>query len=276
MIILLHFFLVILIKCNPSINGKNIPIITFLNSAYGDILKNFICNLKILNLEKNLHVYLVDKKLKYYLDRNNISNSLVNLEVSEDLSVYGEKEYWNIAKKKIFAFIEATQNFGEFVFSDVDILWLQNPLVHLKKDCNMYICFQPDHEKYKEKINTGFFYVKNPKFAITFFQEAAKLIENSEFQMYGSQAIVDHLLTNKYNYKNFTSVLDPDNYPNGGRKNYWNYNLLTLKKRFPDMKVLHNNWIRTKKSKIDRFKKNKSWFLNDQENCITNPIKIIK
>ena len=242
---------------------NDIPIITYLNGAYNEILKNFICNLRLLSIETNLHVYIADKSLAPFLEYENISYTyIVSGKNAELLSTYGTSDYWNIARKKILAFLDASYKFKYFIFTDVDILWLRNPIKFLKQ-CKYNICFQPNHDIHKNNINSGFFYAKSTFFTKSFFRKALLLTKDKKFEFKGSQAIIDFLLTRKFKHRKYIKVLDHDMYPHGGQKNYWNNTLSALIKHYPKMQVLHNNWISGRDSKINRFKRTNSWFLKN-------------
>lgn len=240
----------------------SVKIVTFLDSTYKVLLLNFICNLKYLNLESNLHVYMADSGLNHILDAHHISYTVIptKASTSEKSSDFGEKRYWYISKQKTKAFLQAAQSFGEFVFSDVDVLWVRDPLPHFESYCkgaDMYYQGDSVHKQYTS--NSGFFFVRKSDRSVAFFTAVEALSAARTFAQKCDQDIVNDVL-NTTEYHNTFKYLDLNKFPNGIYKNFWKrFNINTLPN---DTFVLHNNWIISEKEKIKRQKDFGGWFLN--------------
>lgn len=256
---------------------SNIKIITFLNAAYEDLLLNFACNLKILGLHEDLHVFISDNALVSSLNLMNISYTYITSGemVSKNLSAHGENEYWKLARKKLFAFNMASNIFKEFIYSDVDILWLKSPYNDLRNNCKKDICFQSDKFKTMCDINSGFMYVRSSKKSKELFTKALSIISFQRFKNKGSQAILDFLLSKRFSYRKNIAILNEDEYPNGAYGNYWKNNLTQLFMKHKNIKILHNNWIRSKKKKIERNKSTNTWFIDENMRCKVDEFKVI-
>lgn len=262
-------FFLFLLKFTILIFCSNIKIVTFVNHAYENLLVNFVCNLKILNIYKNLHVFISDKSIENSLKVMNIPYTYLTFknETSDSLSAYGEQKYWDISRKKVFAFYQAALMFSEYIFSDVDILWLNVPFNNLKESCMKDICFQYNNQKKLSDVNSGFFYAKSSNFTKSFFLQATFYETMDRFKKLGDQDIVNFLLLEKFKKRSHIGMLNIDSYPNGARKNYWNFQIAELKAKYPNIYVLHNNWIISKQSKIERFKRANAWFIGNNNIC---------
>lgn len=244
--------------------GDN-KIVTFLNGPYKELLYNFVCNLEKLGLNRRLHVYLADNSLVKFLKIKNISHDVIRDIIHlNSSSTYSEKNYWYISKQKTRAFEKAAQSYKSFLFSDVDVLFLRNPMNRLKKNCINPICFQSDSLKGNNFVNSGFFYVSNSQKAARFFEKASHLLSNSSFEKLGDQDILNFLLR-KAEFKKLYSYLDRNEFPNGSNTTLWQNEIKILLQKNTNIYVIHNNWIKSKKSKIERLKKISAWYANGKK-----------
>ena len=264
----MFFFLFFLKTIIVSLNNHDVvKIVTFIDKNYDILLDNFYCNLKMLNLSNNLHVYYSDLKLKtFFIEKNISSTCLNNIKSSNSASSYGQSHYWYITKIKTLAFLKSVSTFENFIFSDVDVLWLQNPIPDLFKNCKTDICFQANNKNDYDKINSGFFYVKRTQNSMNFFSQAFKLVKLRKYIDFGDQDILNDLKSNQ-NFSSTLSFLCLDKYPNGLHNDYWGKNILSIFSNNIQVMVIHNNWIISLKEKINRYKRFNSWFVDKNRKC---------
>lgn len=240
-------------------------IVTFLNGPYKELLFNFVCNLEKLGLDRNLHVFLADYSLVDYLKKKKISYEVIkDIVYYNRSSSYSEKNYWYISKQKTRAFEKAGKIFKSFLFSDVDVLFLRNPINYLQKHCLTDICFQSDSKRGNKFVNSGFFYVKKTQKTDIFFEKASNLLNHSKFKKLGDQDIINFLLKSP-EFKSIYSYLDRNEFPNGSNNTLWKNEINTLLQQNPTIYVIHNNWIKSKKSKIERLRKISAWYANGEK-----------
>ena len=242
--------------------NRKFGIVTFIDDSYKPLLQNFLCNMDKLNLTKYVHIYLAGNKLEHLVQSKNVSYTIVNsISSSVKSSNYGDDFYWYISKQKTIAFLEATKNFEKYIFTDVDVLWIKNPLLDLESFCDVDICFQSNTPNGYKKINSGFFFVKKSKGTLNFFKQALNMSKTEKYRYQGDQDILIDIVKRKK--KNaFWKFLKLDKYPNGGTENVWK------NQKNSSIFVIHNNWIVSLGKKIERFISVDGWFLDKNSNCI--------
>lgn len=259
--VILYLFIFFFDSFN-SIQKKDFGIVTFVNYPYKELLLNFICNIENLYLQKYLHIYLGDDKLKNILIKRNITYTIFQSSLKiKNITNYGEDNYWYISKKKTMAFLHANNEYTQFIFTDVDIFWKKNPIDYLKNFCNAEICFQNNKPEIREstynKINSGFFFVKTSAKTQIFFENSNRFSRINYYKYLGDQDILNDILK-FYRKKQFWDYLDLEKFPNGGVKGVWS----PIENKYF---ILHNNWVESAKDKIKRFREINAWFLDQKK-----------
>jgi len=264
----LFFFSVAFFVCffqNVLVSKNSIGIITFINGPYKPLLHNFICNMEKLQIKSLLHVFLADSQLESFVQSKNISYTILDKITTVNNSVnYGDDFYWYISRQKILSFLEAVKIYKKYIFTDVDVLWLKNPITDLEKFCDIDICFQSNTPNGYKFVNSGFFFVNSSKQTLNFFKNSLRVSNKIKYKKLGDQDVINDVLQNKQNLINW-KFLKLEYYPNGGVPNIWDNqrNFLNTSNIF----VIHNNWIISLKNKTKRFQKVGGWYADGDNDC---------
>lgn len=157
---------------DSALSEKYSPIIISIsNWDYLEITLNWIAALKKLNINSYLIVSL-DKKLHEHLDNIGIKNVLIEI----------ENNYTNIWKVKLDVLSVLVNNGINFIYSDVDAVWLKDPVEkYLPEDITDDVVFSagtihPEHI-YKDwgfVLCAGLFYIKSSTSTKELFNLALK------------------------------------------------------------------------------------------------------
>lgn len=142
-----------------ALSENNTPIIvTISNWDYIEITLNWIAALKRLNIDSYLIVSL-DRKLHEYLNENGLRNVLIET----------DNNHSDIWKIKLEISSQLANNNIDFIYSDVDAVWLKNPLYkYFHENCGYNIIFtmgtiHPSniYKKWGFVLCAGMYYVKS-------------------------------------------------------------------------------------------------------------------
>ena len=100
-------------------------IIAFGNYSYKDIAKIWIKYISDLDLLKNVLIIALDDKIKSELHEYNVEI----IEAPFDIKSKGLNNFW---KFRCEIFLKIYEKYGSFIHSDLDAIWLKNPLDYLK------------------------------------------------------------------------------------------------------------------------------------------------
>ncbi len=157
---------------DSALSEKYSPIIISIsNWDYVEITLNWIAALKKLNINSYLIVSL-DKKLHEHLDNIGIKNVLIEI----------ENNHTNIWKVKLDVLSQLTNNGINFIYSDVDAVWLKNPIKdYFSEKLADDVVFSAGtiHPKHIFKewgfvLCAGLFYIKSTTSTKNLFKEVLK------------------------------------------------------------------------------------------------------
>tara|TARA_Y200000002_G_scaffold306413_1_gene262357 strand:+ start:6533 stop:7351 length:819 start_codon:yes stop_codon:yes gene_type:complete len=179
-----------------------IKIIVFANYAYKDILKLWLRYISNFDLKKNVLIIALDKEIIKFL----VDYDLEIIDAPYNIAQKGIKNFW---KFRCEMFLEIYKKYGSFIHSDVDAIWLKNPLNYLS-ECPGDLLFSQGtvfprnmFNKYGFVACCGFFMVRKSNASSKFLNELLKGIQKDKD---------DQVTVNKILMKNFKSFNFKDNY----------------------------------------------------------------
>lgn len=247
-----------------------------------DFLLNLLCSLKQQNIT-NFVVGALDKEMQDFCLNNSI-----NVYYASSISRLGRKNYTSgefgtesfnklVALKHESAILAMSLGYNVIV-TDLDIVWLRNPLPLLRETAgqNFDIVFQCDNHYEHSSCYPcgGFFYARPTEPSIqaldTLVNEKIKNVNSS------TQDIMKKILC-KGKQVSYLECKDPETgirirmlskklLPNG------NTFMLEFKDRVLFVKswnpyIMHFNWMMGDENKIQWMKKAEVWFLNEKKQC---------
>jgi len=170
-------------------------IITFGNSAYIEVAKLWLKYISKLDLMKNVSIIALDEQIKKELSKYNVDI----IDAGYDIKSKGINDFW---KFRCEIFLEIYEKYGSFIHSDLDAIWLKNPITYLKNIENNLIFSQGTihplkvFKKFGIVACCGFFQVNESAASKLFLK---KLI--SDVELYGDdqESVNNILFKNKIN-----------------------------------------------------------------------------
>lgn len=249
----------------------NTIIVTALNYGYREMMMNWVCNLRHLNItnflvaafDEDLYKYAYVRGVGVYLE-----NTVMDIHnASLGAAAYGSDSFKDITKMKsrvVLRFLKLGYN---TIWSDTDIIWFKNPIDHLKSHEKDIVIQSnaPDKEEAngKRRINSGFYLAMGNQRVVKIFEEVIKYASKSRMS---EQPCFYDVICGKSgerrvgrdgcSYKGLELVLlDRLLYPNGLTQNIWDTAAGKIRKKYPMLYILHNNWVKGSKAKEERLRK---------------------
>jgi beta-arabinofuranosyltransferase len=251
---------------------NNTIILSALNFGYRGILQNWVCNMRHLGitnfviaaLDADLYKFAFTRGLPTYME-NTIFAGL-NSSIISDAS-YGSDSFKQLTKMKSRVVVRLLKYGVNVVWTDCDIIWFKNPLPNMWS-YNVDLVIQtnaPDNEPMngRRRINSGFYLARSNEPTIKAFADIIQYASKSRMSeqpcfydiMCGKegQNVVGDTQC-KYNSM-VVELLDRHKYPNGITDSIWDSPPGTIHAKFPDLFILHNNWVKGADAKRDRFER---------------------
>ncbi len=178
-----------------------IKIIVFANYTYKDILELWLRYISNFDLEKNILIIALDKEINKFL----FDYDLEIIYEPFNISQKGTKNFW---KFRCEMFLEIYKKYGSFIHSDVDAIWLKNPLNYLK-ECPGDLLFSQGTVFPRNMFNKfgfvaccGFFMIRESNASSTFLHELHKGIQKDK----DDQLAVNKILMKYYKSFNYIDI----------------------------------------------------------------------
>ena len=236
-----------------STNGTEWTILITINDGYYPFFENWWSYYKKLNISTPIIVVAEDdvvynKLSKEYKEHLTVERSSL---IHSEAHVYNSKEYNNLVSTRPSHILRHLDQNKNVLYTDMDIVWLKNPLNHLEK-CIDFVA-QIDNDSwcgYTPYYCTGFM-------AFRPTSSSKRLVSrwNQILQQYPQldQPVFNHVVKElNTNIKHLG--LNTRLFPNG--KQFFELYNNDQKK---DVVVVHNNYIIGKDKKIERFKREDLW-----------------
>jgi hypothetical protein len=232
-------------------------ILTGLMGNYGAFLMNFVCQARKLNVSNVLVAAFDEEAYRFaflqglpvfFFDNAALLNS-TNCH-------YGTPCFRSVTKSKSRAVLKVLELGYNVLFSDVDIVWFENPLPELQAlGAAGDLLVQSNEPNYTypangyRRINSGFYYASANEASTAFrliTEHTASTMLSEQPSFYevlcggGNFTVGDDACQLPGGVK--TIFLNRDVYPNGAYKGLWEAPDVRLAARGVGAKILHNNW----------------------------------
>lgn len=186
-------------------------------------------------------------------------------------------------KLKVELVLQILQQGFNVLWSDVDVLWFQNPLPPLSAFKAGTLLVGSDEPKMRlpangaGRVDAGFFYAQSEKATMRTFQELIRYAGRSSSQpeellfskvLCGRRVGVTECIAPTGLRTRF---LDRRAFANGLAYGYWSHLNVTEVAARNGLYVLHNNWIHDADEKVRRLKAKQLWFHNDATLMCVHP-----
>lgn len=260
---------------------NNTIILSALNYGYRGIMMNWVCNMRHLGitnfviaaLDADLYKFAYTRSLPTYFE-NTIFAGL-NSSLIADAS-YGSDSFKQLTKMKSRVVVRLLKEGYNVVWTDSDIIYFRNPLQDMW-NYNVDLVIQtnaPDNEPMngRRRLNSGFYLARSNRPTIQAFEDIIKFASKSRMSEQpcfydvmcgkeGQTAEGDN--TCRYNGM-VVKLLDRHLYPNGITDGIWDVPAGKIPDMFPNLFILHNNWVKGADGKRLRFEKH-GFILYDKE-----------
>ncbi len=249
-----------LARCASS---ENVIILTLVDSGFVDMAMNFY-ETSILkhNISNYLFVSLSTAACENMIANNINCFTYYNFGGGKQESSYMQKFFLKKMALRIEFVFEALKLGYSLIFTDIDVIFMQDPRPDLLKNKHYEIQAMQDMQNY---INAGFFWVKTSKKTINIFEKLMTHLKHNPSAE--DQRVLNGLVNGaKKNDNTFQCLyLNTKIYMNGLAC----FELPKIK-YFADLVpacstciVCHNNWIVSKAAKIYRFKEMHMWVIDE-------------
>lgn len=267
---------------------NNTVIVTALNHGYREMMMNWVCNMRRLQitnfvvaaLDENLYKYAFLRGLPVYFEDSLTSSGGLAL----NDAAYGTDDFKQLTKMKSRVVLKFLNLGYDTLWTDTDIVWFSNPLGHLRS-LSVDLAIQsnaPDDEPANEKrrINSGFYLARANSGLVNVFEDVIDFAAKSRMSeqpcfydiICGKQG--EHRAGNDtciYRHTT-TKLLDRTLFPNGKTQNIWSVQPGTMYQSFPGIFIVHNNWIKGSEKKWERFHRHGFTFFDTKnELCMYPP-----
>ena len=175
---------------------------------------------------------------------------------------FGEGNWGNIMKVKLEAIKIILQENYFVLYVDTDIVFFQDPFVHIFNLHPKDIYFQSDGRGFNVSKNpnlcAGFMFLIPNEKCIKLMDQSLNIIEQSNHRLYDQDVINRIVKKNKIKNLDY-GILSPSLFPNGAR-------FFGQKKKCAENPfIVHNNYIVGLEAKVKRFKKHGLWYVSDSD-----------
>lgn len=259
----------------------NTIIVTALNFGYRDMMMNWVCNMRRLRitnfviaaLDEDLYKYAYLRGLPVYFEDSIASG----LGLSLGDATYGSDEFKELTKMKSRVVLRFLKLGYDTLWTDTDVVWMKNAIDHLRS-LSVDLAIQsnaPDEEasNARRRINSGFYLARANQRLIDTFED---IIDYASKSRMSEQPCFYDVICGKQGelrtgndscvYKGSTvKLLDRTLYPNGITQDIWNVRAGTMSDAFPNIFIVHNNWVKGAHGKWERFHRH-GYIFFDREN----------
>uniref|UniRef100_A0A7S1T5L1 Nucleotide-diphospho-sugar transferase domain-containing protein n=1 Tax=Compsopogon caeruleus TaxID=31354 RepID=A0A7S1T5L1_9RHOD len=265
---------------------NNTIILSALNFGYRNIMMNWICNMRHLNirnyviaaLDPDLYRYAYTRGLATYYETTIFQG--LNSSLLAD-ATYGSDSFKQLTKMKSRVVLRILKLGVNVIWTDCDIIWFKNPIPHMQShQADLIIQTNaPDNEPMngKRRINSGFYLARSNGPTIQAFEDIIKYASRSRmseqpcfYDVMCGKEMETIVGTDRCAYNGMTvQLLDRHLYPNGITDGIWDTEPGKIWIKFPNLYILHNNWVKGADGKQSRFEKHGFILFDDaDELCI--------
>jgi hypothetical protein len=257
---------------------RGLVVLTGTTMKYHTMLMNFVCNLRNVGVDNLLVAAFDEAVYKFGFVRGfAIFPILVEGPGEHANCDYGTTCFRKITKQKSQAVLNILRKGYHVLWTDMDVVWLQNPIPDLWSYGPATFLVQSNEPSTAApsnsnlRINSGFYLARADDSTIAAFDlitRHALTTDKSEQPSFyivlcgdkgqhrvGSDACLEPTTGLR------TEFLPRDRYPNGAYMGFWDET--TKAAALADLFILHNNWITGLDNKFERLHRRNMWYLGD-------------
>lgn len=257
---------------------ENTIVLTAATIKYKDSLMSFICNLRRLNihhvvvaaLDEDLYHFGIERGLPVFRD-----DDFPDVEADDCDDGFGGTCFSKVTKLKSRAALKILRMGYNVLWSDCDIIWFKDPTLELLHYGPRTLPIQSNEPSADyaangyRRINSGFYLARSEPETIAAFTaivqhaKKSKLTEQPSFWDILCSGRENPQFNDDCVWKDRLKVVVLDRwlYPNGKIFGIWNSS--DIVHDYPDLRILHNNWIHGQPAKIARAKSRNLWFFDE-------------
>ena len=259
-------------------DARGLVVLTGTTMKYHTMLMNFACNLRNVGVGNLLVAAFDDEVYEYGFVRGLAIYSALPQGVGEQANCdYGTNCFRKITKQKSQAVLSILRKGYHVLWTDMDVVWLQNPIPDLWAYGPTTLPIQSNEPSATGpsnghlRINSGFYLARADEPTIAAFELIAQHAQTTDTSEQPSFYIVlcgaegQHRVGTDACLEPTTGVrtkfLPRDRYPNGAYKVFWDE--MPGDEALADLAVLHNNWITGLDNKFERLHRHNMWYIGD-------------
>ena len=261
-------------------DARGLVVLTGTTIKYHTMLMNFACNLRNVGVDNLLVAAFDDEVYQYAFVRGlAVYPALAQGAADHANCDFGTTCFRKITKQKSQAVLTILQKGYHVLWTDMDVVWLQNPIPDLWAYGPATLPIQGNEPSTTApanghlRINSGFYLARADEPTIAAFDLITRHALTTDKSEQPSFYIV--LCGDKGQHRVGTDAcLEPttgvrteflprDRYPNGAYKGFWNDT--TDDAALSDLVVLHNNWIFGLANKFERLHRRNMWYIGDDD-----------
>lgn len=294
---------------------QKLVIIIAVNYAFRKLALNFVCNLKRLHLSNYLilamdhavyqylaaratNVFFYDPSSSSSINTHNTAHRRLLQHPGIPPDVHGNIEgdsfgtaaFLETSRRKSILVLKVLRLGYAVLFSDVDVVWIRNPIPQLLQHNRYDFVLQSDRAHIDSdtalnyNVNSGFYLVRSSQSAITAMQaiikysQAIRRSEQKAFNYVLCGAFKDHhagpgtrIGAEQCNYRKVgatAKLLPLDMFPNGSNDALWQNRSDAFERTFPSVVAVHANYIEGCARKVQRIKTTGYWLHSDEAGSI--------
>lgn len=292
-------------------------IVIAVNYAFRKLALNFVCNLKrlrlfnylILAMDHAVYQYLAARAANVFFydpsffSSSDATNNTItrrrllqhdhipsnnHLQVHPDN--FGTPAFLETSRRKSILVLKVLRLGYAVLFSDVDVVWVRNPLPPILQHNRYHFVLQSDRAHLDSdtalnyNLNSGFYLVRSSQPAITAMQaivkyaQALRRSEQKAFNYVLCGAFKDHhagpgirIGAEQCNYRKVgatAKLLPLDMFPNGSDDSLWQNRSDPFQRTFPRVVAVHANYVEGCARKVQRIKLIGFWFHSDEASSV--------
>eukprot|EP00049_Salpingoeca_infusionum_P015209 m.292234 g.292234 ORF g.292234 m.292234 type:complete len:734 (-) comp15837_c0_seq5:572-2773(-) len=287
----------------PMVAVNNHVLLSGVSYDYRDVVMSFVCNLRRLGIYDQLILAAFDEEMYRFGFKMGLPIFYYQTDLqyrnARDMA-YGSDGFKQVTKLKSKVVLEILKLGYDVTWTDTDIVWFDNPLPKMQKMESDFVV--QSNAPYPEealpngplRINSGFYRVRSTPLTIDAMEKivshaaASSMTEQPSFYIIlcGGREGTTVVGDNKCHYRSETlkasnspgsehpakSVLEVEflnrkHYPNGHVSQFWEQD--DIQAFNPDIVILHNNWIKGLRAKIERLIQHGLWFYDRSKQVCT-------
>lgn len=260
-------------------------ILTAVNYGYREMLMNWVCNMRqlqitnylVASLDEHVYKFAHAKELPTYYESTLFNKGDIDVSLLAE-ATYGSDSFKLLTKMKSRVVLRFLQYGLNVIWTDCDIVYFKNPLIDLLNNYHgsdlVIQTNAPDNERSNDRrrINSGFYLVKSNERSVNAFNDIVLFAAQSRLSEQpcfydvlcgksGETRIGDDQCIYKNGFK--VKFLNRHKYANGLTNNIWNTTggVGKIKVQLPGLIILHNNWVKGSEKQA-RFQKQGFVFYN--------------